>query len=457
LYPHHALCIGTIALSLATSTFAQSSLPAASFDVEVSSVVSYVDPAGRWHQRSFQGAGAAKSDAQSLTFSLPTFRNGGDTVDINLWPLRYSAFGNRYIGTGMVTVVIEGTRVQRICFATVSIKYDQNGMYLRGSLFGSVAGLGNIRTDFRGRVSGEGDGRDNDGQQEQEDDLLPTPDAPGTPPGGPIYNDEPLPHNLALPVAALTWDNVPAKFTPPSPDRISEVISVNDPNLREKLNDTNRDGWLVIRGSSPFPLGAFEFAGWVKIECPRMNPTWEYNSIRGVGGDDRLWLEGVEMVGPGDATIFQGVEYLYTDRCLFRNFGHVILDTGNWGGFNGCVLNTEFRENYHDPFQYFAGAVVNVAVTSMAHHPTAHPDLFQGNYTHGIYWKHVWSGTPDKPVALMGIRGLSLRDSYFEDVRHYRAPGTGHFSLDIIDATGTVFKNCVFTGPTRLITGGRFE
>lgn len=418
-------------LLLALPVIAFANNPNADFNVVARSVVLHRDHTTQVQRYTFYDRGTARSTPQVLKFDLPQFTNDGNTLDLDVPTLEYRPYHDDYVARGRAVARVDGSVVKLDTLINVRIKTGTGGADLRGIVFGREEGEEVVRTVFRAN----------------EVNRNPDPDGKG-----PAPDD----HDVFMPVKPLSWSDVPNQYRPPQRNHIDEVISADHPKLAEKLSNPYRKGWLVVVSDDAFPLGAFEFAGWVKIECPTMNLTWQYNSIRGLTGDDRLWLEGVEVTGPGDSTIFQGVDYLYTDRCLFRKFGHVIMDTGTWNGFDGAVINTEFRENYHDPFQYFAGAVMNVSVTSMAYETGAHADFFQTTYARGLYWKHVWCGTPKKPVALMGLRGLSIHDSYFEDVRHYRDPSTGHFSVDIVDASGTVFKDCVFTGPVRQ-KGAKFK
>jgi len=429
---HHAQGVVALCfvLSIPCPATASSAAPTGDFKLVARSAVLHRENGQAVQRHAFNGKGDASAAPKSMTLSLPRFTHAGDTLDLIVPTLKFRPFHNDYIARGVAKANVGGKSVHVDATVQMQVKVNKSGADLRGTMFGRIPGEAVVRTTFRGTPA-----KDNPSNS-------PKPNAP--------------PANLALPAKPLAWSQVPKQFRPPAPNQVHQIISPNDPDLRAKLANPNRKGWLIVRGNTPFPLGEFEFYGWVRIECPRMNLTWEYNSIRGLGGDDRLWLEGVEVVGPGDATIFQGVNYLYTNHCLFRRFGHVILDTGYWAGFDGCILNTEFRQNYHDPFQYFGGAVVNVAITSMAAHPTAHPDFFQTTYSRGLYWKHVWCGSPKNPIPMMGIRGFGIYDSHFEDVRHYRKHDTGHFSLDIVDASGTVFKDCVFTGPLRA-NGAKFK
>jgi len=209
--------------------------------------------------------------------------------------------------------------------------------------------------------------------------------------------------------------------------------------------------WLIVRSSEPFPFGEFEFSGWVKFEVPKLEIGWELNGIRGKNNDPRLWIEDCYIKSNGAKSMFYGLNSLYADGCLFDGFGHTIADLNTHARFNGAVINTEFRNQTHDPFQNYTGDVQNVWVTSLQYEDGAHADFVQWVSTGitDIFWKDVYCGTKEKPLIIMGLRGYDVKNSYFENIKHFQYPGTGHASVDIQDATGTVFKGCEFTGFTR--------
>lgn len=419
---------------------AGTSMAGVEMEVSTTNVVMHKDADGAWVSTSFSGEGTAISNDKSLAISLPQLDGNGNTLKITVNRLSYDDERYIYTGEGTVVVTIDGAVTHLDAYVSASV--ERNGYDFKGSMYAARDEQVIVQTAFRGYAISSTDDSLPDEPELGEWDG---PSRSGTGPG-----------DLNLPVSPLDWDAAPGKFQPVSPNQVAEVISIHDPQLVAKLKDGNRNGWLIVRGDEPFPLGQFDFAGLVKIECPVIKLTLEYNNIRGrKDQDDRLWLDSVEVIGAGDCTIFQNVDYLYADSCLFRNAGHVIMDTGTWDNFNGAVINCEFRDNYHDAFQYYQGAVINVAVTSQADDGTAHPDLLQSKYVSGLYWKHVYCGSPSKPIPMMGIRGYSITNSYFEDVRHY--PSLVYSSIDILDASGTIFRNCYLPNMFKGTGGAIFD
>jgi len=254
--------------------------------------------------------------------------------------------------------------------------------------------------------------------------------------------------NLDLPINLVSWTDVREHQRPPQPDNISQVISATDPDLKNKLKNHTSGSWLVVRGDESYPFNNIEFSGWVKLEVPKLKIGWEFNAVRGKSSDDKLWIENCHLISYGANTIFYALQDLYADRCVFEGFRHTIVDLNSHANFGGAVINSEFRKQREDPFQNYTGDVINVSITSFNHEPGGHADLAQWVSTGitDIYWRSIYCGTEESPFPTMGLRGYDVKNSWFEDVRHYQYPGTGHHSVAFHDATGTTFKNCIFTG-----------
>lgn len=266
--------------------------------------------------------------------------------------------------------------------------------------------------------------------------------APEPPPVPPEPVDAPFGMNLYKPVVG--WDYIREKARPPEPDNIAEVISVHDPYLTGKLERHKPGSWLVVRGDAPFPLGAFQYAGWVKLEVPAIYPRWRQHSIRGTGDTtDRLWIENTQIISrwrnnwPIAETLFQNLDYLYADRVQFVGLNFAVMDYGTFARFKGAVINSEFVDHISDPIHQFTGDVVNVNIASVANVKTPdgkepHSDLAQWTnpQVRDLYWKHV---TVQPGNDIMGLRGYKVLDSHFEDI-HHSSIGAGHPSVDFRDA-----------------------
>ncbi len=251
----------------------------------------------------------------------------------------------------------------------------------------------------------------------------------------------------------MSWNEVREQARVPQPDNISAIVSTDDPDLASKLNNHKPGSWLVVRGSNPFIAKGFQFGGWVKLEVPEIGVGWELNAIKGIGGDPRLWIENCVVKsganGGGYAkSMFYGLNKIYANQCLFIGFTHTIVDLNKWHLFSGAVINCEFRDQRADPFQQYTGDVVNVNIKNVVYVDGAHADLAQwtSRNIQDIYWRSVHCASAENPQVIMGLRGFEVTDSWFEDVRHYQYPGTGHHSVQFSDGTNTTFKNCILTG-----------
>lgn len=257
-------------------------------------------------------------------------------------------------------------------------------------------------------------------------------DAPGSPASlGDISGVTVIPDvqsTSALPVSALSWNDIPSRYRPPTTSTIAETITTDDPNIVSKLNDSGRVGWLVVQQGSAEMLGDFEFSGYVKLEVDNVKPTWTQNGIRGRSSDDRLWIEGANIESNGAETAFSGVDKLYIDDCTIRGFVDAIVDT-NYSKpelLSGAVINSLFYDNSKDQFKNWNGAAANVWIKSVDIGNDTHPDILQGDpgvNLDNVWFKHVYAGSPDAPIHSMGLRagGLDgtggISSSTFDDVR----------------------------------------